>query len=150
MLSISSYRYRRLFLAPPNDPPYTQERERIVHEQFLMDDLTTHGSWVLSGSLCGWGDVAIPLFELVTFLWIPQDRRQPTGCPLSSDARPFRYMVNPQLASIPLLKLQKKCLHTARMNSISFACSHDFVPAILTPYDDGAVDTYASNQGATA
>jgi hypothetical protein len=29
----------------------------------------------LSGSLCGWGDVAIPLFELVVFLWIPQNRR---------------------------------------------------------------------------
>src|SRR4029453_16093638 len=31
--------------------------------------------WVLSGSLCGWGDVAIPLFELVVFLQIPHDIR---------------------------------------------------------------------------
>jgi len=29
----------------------------------------------VSGSLCGWGDVAIPLFELVVFLWIPHDIR---------------------------------------------------------------------------
>jgi hypothetical protein len=40
-----------------------------------MDDLTAHDAWVLSGSLCGWGDVAIPLFELVVFLWIPPDIR---------------------------------------------------------------------------
>jgi hypothetical protein len=40
-----------------------------------MDDLTAHDAWVLSGSLCGWGDVAIPLFELVVFLSIPQEIR---------------------------------------------------------------------------
>jgi hypothetical protein len=40
-----------------------------------MDDLTAQEQWVLSGSLCGWGDVAIPLFELVVFLWVPQDVR---------------------------------------------------------------------------
>ena len=40
-----------------------------------MDDLTAHDAWVVSGSLCGWGDVAIPHFELVVFLWIPQDIR---------------------------------------------------------------------------
>jgi hypothetical protein len=40
-----------------------------------MGDLTAHDSWVISGSLCGWGDVAIPLFELVVFLWIPHDVR---------------------------------------------------------------------------
>jgi hypothetical protein len=30
---------------------------------------------VLSGSLCGWGDVAIPLFEWVVYLWIPTELR---------------------------------------------------------------------------
>jgi len=34
------------------DPPFTLERERTVREPLLMGDLTTHGSWVLSGSLC--------------------------------------------------------------------------------------------------
>jgi adenylate kinase family enzyme len=59
----------------PTDPPYTHQRERTERQQLLMDDLTTQEHWVLSGSLCGWGDVAIPLFELVVFLWIPQDIR---------------------------------------------------------------------------
>ena len=59
----------------PTDPPFTQPRERTERAQLLMDDLTAHDAWVVSGSLCGWGDVAIPLFELVVFLWIPHDRR---------------------------------------------------------------------------
>jgi adenylate kinase family enzyme len=59
----------------PTDPPYTHRRERTERAQLLMDDLIAHDSWVVSGSLCGWGDVAIPLFELVVFLSIPQDIR---------------------------------------------------------------------------
>ena len=59
----------------PTDPPYTKQRERTERQQLLMDDVTVHDSWVVSGSLCGWGDVAIPLFELVVFLWIPYEVR---------------------------------------------------------------------------
>jgi adenylate kinase family enzyme len=59
----------------PTDPPYIHQRERTERTQLLMDDLTAQDSWVVSGSLCGWGDVAIPLFELVVFLWIPPDVR---------------------------------------------------------------------------
>ena len=44
----------------PTDPPFTTQRERTERAQLLMDDLTAHDAWVLSGSLCGWGDVAIP------------------------------------------------------------------------------------------
>jgi hypothetical protein len=40
-----------------------------------MHDLTAHDTWVVSGSLCGWGDVAIPLFEFVVFLSIPPEVR---------------------------------------------------------------------------
>jgi len=59
----------------PTDPPFTHERERTERQHLLMDALTAQDSWVLSGSLCGWGDVAIPLFELVVFLWLPTDIR---------------------------------------------------------------------------
>jgi adenylate kinase family enzyme len=55
----------------PTDPPYTHQRARTERAQLLMGDLTAHDAWVVSGSLCGWGDVAIPLFELVVFLWVP-------------------------------------------------------------------------------
>jgi adenylate kinase family enzyme len=59
----------------PTDPPFTHQRERTERAQLLMDDLTVQEQWVLSGSLCGWGDVAIPLFELVVFLSIPSEVR---------------------------------------------------------------------------
>ena len=59
----------------PTDPPCTHQRKRTERVQLLMHDVTAQDSWVVSGSLCGWGDVAIPLFELVVFLWIPHDIR---------------------------------------------------------------------------
>jgi hypothetical protein len=59
----------------PTDPPFTAKRETTLRQKLLMDDLTAHTSWLVSGSLCGWGDVAIPLFELVVFLWLPADIR---------------------------------------------------------------------------
>jgi adenylate kinase family enzyme len=59
----------------PTDPPFTHQRERTERQQLLMDDVMAHDAWVVSGSLCGWGDVAIPLFELVVFLWLPQGIR---------------------------------------------------------------------------
>jgi adenylate kinase family enzyme len=59
----------------PTDPPYTQPRERMKRAQLLMNDITARDAWVVSGSLCGWGDVAIPLFQLVVFLSIPHDIR---------------------------------------------------------------------------
>jgi len=43
----------------PTEPPFTEKRETILRQRLLMDDLTARKSWVLSGSLCGWGDVAI-------------------------------------------------------------------------------------------
>ena len=57
------------------DPPFTDQREPTVRQQLLMNDLRAHESWVVSGSLCGWGDVAIALFELVVYLWIPPEIR---------------------------------------------------------------------------
>jgi len=59
----------------PTDPPFTHQRERTERQRLLMDDVTAHNAWVVSGSLCGWCDVAIPLFELVVFLWIPHNVR---------------------------------------------------------------------------
>src|SRR5207237_4620853 len=59
----------------PTDPPFTHQRERKERQRLLMDDITAHDAWVVSGSLCGWGDVAIRLFEFVVFLWIPSKVR---------------------------------------------------------------------------
>ncbi len=41
----------------------------------LADALDAHRRWVLSGSLCRWGDMFIPRFELAVFLHIPPEIR---------------------------------------------------------------------------
>jgi adenylate kinase family enzyme len=59
----------------PSDPPFQHVRERSARQARLGDALGGSRAWVLSGSLCGWGDVFIPQFELVVFLWVPADER---------------------------------------------------------------------------
>jgi len=53
----------------PTDPPYREtrdpaERVRLIREAFAVNPR----GWVLSGSLDGWGDPLIPVFDLVVFL----------------------------------------------------------------------------------
>jgi adenylate kinase family enzyme len=55
----------------PSDPPFQHVRERTARQAMLGAALARTRDWVLSGSLCGWGDVFIPRFELVIFLWLP-------------------------------------------------------------------------------
>ena len=55
--------------------PYTKKREEEERKSLLKSDLTKSLEWVLSGSLVGWGDFAIPMFTLAVFLWIPADIR---------------------------------------------------------------------------
>jgi adenylate kinase family enzyme len=59
----------------PSTPPFQHVRERGARQALLGDALAREPGWVLSGSLCGWGDRFIPLFELVVFLWIPPEVR---------------------------------------------------------------------------
>lgn len=59
----------------PTHPPFQIPREKEERIHMLQYDLKSTEKWVLTGSLCGWGDVFIPLFELVVYLWIPSDVR---------------------------------------------------------------------------
>jgi adenylate kinase family enzyme len=59
----------------PSDPPFEQIRPRAERQALLADALARHPAWVLSGSLCGWGDGFIPQFDLVVFMWLPPDVR---------------------------------------------------------------------------
>lgn len=56
----------------PTDPPFQKIREQDEQITLLQADLDSHAQWLLTGSLCGWGDVFISRFDLVVFLWIPQ------------------------------------------------------------------------------
>ncbi len=57
------------------DPPFERQRPQAEREALLLADLQRHESWVLSGSVSGWGDIAIPLFDLVVFLLVPGETR---------------------------------------------------------------------------
>jgi adenylate kinase family enzyme len=59
----------------PSDPPFQTIRDRQERQALLGMDLNPDGPWVVSGSLCGWGDVFVSLFNLVIFLWIPPEIR---------------------------------------------------------------------------
>jgi adenylate kinase family enzyme len=63
------------FFWMPTQPPFQTVRERGERQAMLGAALQRHSDWVLSGSLCGWGDMFIPLFERVVFLWIPREIR---------------------------------------------------------------------------
>ncbi len=52
-------------------PPYRETRPRDERLSLLREALRESQSWVLSGSLCGWGDPLIPEFELIVFLVVP-------------------------------------------------------------------------------
>ncbi|MGH7769568.1 MAG: hypothetical protein ACREQP_19140 [Candidatus Binatia bacterium] len=59
----------------PTDPPYQHKRPPEVRLALLRSALAHSASWVISGSLCGWGDPLIPEFELVVFLLVPTQIR---------------------------------------------------------------------------
>ena len=60
-----------------DDLPYRRKRNPDHRRQLLAERLAASGSWVLSGSLCGWGDVFAPQFDLVVWRWLPAAIRIP-------------------------------------------------------------------------
>jgi adenylate kinase family enzyme len=54
---------------------FTKQREPKERFELLMDDLSCHKQWILSGAVCGWGDELKPCFDLVIFIYTPKDIR---------------------------------------------------------------------------
>ncbi|MYL47818.1 hypothetical protein GLV94_19460 [Virgibacillus halodenitrificans] len=54
---------------------FTAQRQVTERIKMLKKDLSIYQKWILSGALCGWGDEFKSYFDLVVFLWIPQDIR---------------------------------------------------------------------------
>ncbi len=59
----------------PTTPPYLEVREVADRLRLMREVFLDRADWVLSGSLDGWGDSIIPLFDLVVFLYAPTDVR---------------------------------------------------------------------------
>jgi adenylate kinase family enzyme len=58
----------------PTDPPFVEKRP-VASRLELLGERLTADSWILSGSLVGWGDPLIPLFDLVVFIYTPAELR---------------------------------------------------------------------------
>ena len=54
---------------------FTKPRQPLIRDTMLFNDLKSTPSWILSGSICGWGDFVIRYFDLVVFLWVPLEER---------------------------------------------------------------------------
>ncbi len=57
----------------PTNPPFTTIRERNERQKLLMNDIDKVSKSVVTGSLCGWGDILIPRFDLVLFIEAPTE-----------------------------------------------------------------------------
>ncbi len=57
-----------------SDPPFTHKRPIPERLALLQNDLALD-AWVLSGSLCSWGDAVVPRFTHVIFLRLDNDIR---------------------------------------------------------------------------
>lgn len=59
----------------PTEVPYTQPSPRAERLARLRDDLAHHDAWVISGSICGWGDPIAEAFTLAVYLRTPTSLR---------------------------------------------------------------------------
>lgn len=56
-------------------PKYEKSRPIKERIELLTYEFKKFDRWILSGSLCGWGDVLTPHFDLVVFLNLPSEIR---------------------------------------------------------------------------
>jgi adenylate kinase family enzyme len=59
----------------PTDPPFQEKRPAEERLLLLKAALKKSPKWVLSGSLCGWGDPLIPEFDLAIFIAVEREVR---------------------------------------------------------------------------
>ncbi|EJL74307.1 AAA family ATPase [Chryseobacterium populi] len=55
--------------------PFTKRQAPEIRNTTLSQKLTTTNSWILGGSVIHWGENIFPEFDLVIFLYLPQDIR---------------------------------------------------------------------------
>jgi adenylate kinase family enzyme len=59
----------------PTNPPFTEKRPKVDRLQMIQEDISAVSSFVLSGSICGWGGELEDGFDLIVFLQIPRELR---------------------------------------------------------------------------
>ena len=56
--------------------PFTRKREKDDRIRLLKKALSGYKSWVLSGSMLGWGDFLLPEINLIIYLYVPKSIRE--------------------------------------------------------------------------
>lgn len=60
----------------PTNPSFTKSRPREERIPLMSASIEENPKCVISGSLCGWGDVFIPKFGLVIYVYTPAEIRK--------------------------------------------------------------------------
>ncbi|MDR0324514.1 MAG: AAA family ATPase [Oscillospiraceae bacterium] len=60
----------------PTNPLFTTQRPHEERIPLMETSIENNPKCVISGSLCGWGDVFIPKFDLVIYIYTPADIRK--------------------------------------------------------------------------
>lgn len=60
----------------PTEPPFTTKRPVEERIPLMKESIEQNPQCVISGSLCGWGDVFIPKFDLVIFIYTSANIRK--------------------------------------------------------------------------
>ena len=63
------------FWLPPPPDPLTVTRGRGGYAALMDRDLNSSPHWVLSGSVTGWYDELVSVFDLIVFVYVPTDIR---------------------------------------------------------------------------
>jgi adenylate kinase family enzyme len=58
-----------------SDPPFTQRRDPYERNHLISKDINETENWILGGSIIHWGDNLFPDFDLIVFLYLPQEIR---------------------------------------------------------------------------
>lgn len=59
----------------PTNPPFVQSRPYEERVKLLQDDIIKYQKCVISGSICKWGDIFMPLFDLALYIDTPTEIR---------------------------------------------------------------------------
>lgn len=57
------------------EPPFTHRRDPKKRNQLISKDISDKENWILGGSIIKWGDNLFPDFDLIIFLYLPNEIR---------------------------------------------------------------------------
>lgn len=76
---VESYNYMQMdtddYFWKPTNPPFIEKREQQERIELMQRDIIANEKIAITGSLCGWGNILIPFFDLAIRIVTPTDIR---------------------------------------------------------------------------